>query len=236
MRLLRLGPYIAGALASAALLAGCSAGGSQPSALGSTALSSARQGAYPNRGAAWLGQHIAAFSRTAALRAHPKSWVSPNVKDLPRLLYISDPSSLAIQVLTMPALQPKATITTGFTDPAGMCSDRSGNIWVADVSGVKLVQYNARTSGTGPLQSLDDTTGFPISCAVNSVNGDIAVGNVFGLVGNGNVAIYKGGVAPPDQELTDPDMAIVEFVGYDGSGNLFVSGADSTGSSPRLRC
>ena len=186
MRPLRLGPYIAGILASAALLAGCSAGGSQSSALGPTALSPAQQGAYPNRAAAIAYQHMAAFPLKPGHRDQRKSWVSPDIPKfpLPRLLYISDSSALNITVLTMPTLELKGTITTGVNDPLGLCSDRSGNIWAADIFGPTLVQYNLRTDPTGsPLQTLADSTGFPVSCAVNEVNGDLAAADIVDFVG-----------------------------------------------------
>ena len=226
MRLLRLGPYIAGILASVALLAGCSAGGSQSSALGSTALSPARQGANANRAAESVIQQMVAHPFKLGRPDHRKSWVSPDAKDLPRLLYVSDPSTATITVLTMPSLGVKGTIT-GVTFPFGLCSDKSGNIWVADLLGLELVQYNFRTNGATPLQTLADPTGFPASCAVSLVNGDIAAVNPINAVGPPSVLIYKGGAGPPDQELTSADMATISFVGYDGSGNLFVTGTDA---------
>jgi hypothetical protein len=226
---LRLGPYIAGILASAALLAGCSAGGSQSSALGQTGLSPAQQGAYPNRGVAIAYQHMAAFPLKPGHRDHRKSWVSPDVHLLPRLLYVSDSFTLNIDVFTMPNLVLKGTIT-GAGTPLGLCDDKSGNIWAADLSGVRLVQYNLRTNGTAPLQTLDDATGLPVSCAVNSVNGDLAAANIFSFLGAGSVLIFKAGVGPPDQELTDPDIGFLEFVGYDGTGNLFATGTDAAGT------
>ena len=44
------------------------------------------------------------------------------------------------------------------------------------------------------------------------------------------MVIFKGGAAPPDQQLTDPDIGIMLYVGYDGAGNLFATGTGPTGT------
>ena len=64
MKLLRLGPYIAGGLASIALLAGCSTGGSQSSALGSSALNPAQPGARNHRMLSISDLHLTPFPYT----------------------------------------------------------------------------------------------------------------------------------------------------------------------------
>jgi hypothetical protein len=232
MKLFNLGTYIAGGLASAVLLAGCSTGGSQSSALGSSALGSA---ASSSTG---LGSHKPSFHSKSDLRmtvrpyktghrVHRKSWMSPDIAKLPRLLFITDPGAGVADIFTMPGLVLKGQIT-GLLTPAGACSDRSGNIWITSTLAQTIQQYDR--SGV-LLNTLFDNEGLPGSCAVDPTTGNLAVVNLDNVgLDAGSVLIYPGATGPPTQELTDPNIELYFFSGYDPSGNLYVNGFAGDGS------
>src|ERR1700735_3197529 len=91
------------ALVSTALLAGC--GATQP-------LGSATQSVLP--------------------AGH--SWMAPDAKKQTSLLYVSNDGTATVTVYTYldgGGLVLVGTLT-GFTKPAGMCTDRAGDVWVTD--------------------------------------------------------------------------------------------------------
>ena len=127
---------LSGAMSVAAaigLLAGCGGGGLQspPSFASSTGQGLASGG---RKLGSLEHHHLATYTSVFAPKLKPdhhKSWISPDVKRAPRLLFISDDYSGDVYIFTMPAMQLKGTLT-GFTGPQGMCSDKQGNIWVVN--------------------------------------------------------------------------------------------------------
>jgi hypothetical protein len=150
---------------------------------------------------------------------HHKSWVSPDMKKAHRLLFISDIDTDDVYIFTMPAMKLRGTLT-GFDGPQGMCSDRSGNIWVTNTKSAEIQQY----SRTGKLlKTIDDPGYYPVGCAVNEKNGDLAVTNIRTTSGaSGNVTVYSSGSDP--QMLANPDQTESYFPAYDAKGNLYVNG------------
>ncbi|MGB7016744.1 MAG: hypothetical protein WA668_15905 [Candidatus Cybelea sp.] len=163
---------------------------------------------------------------------HHSSWVSPDVKALPRLLFESDFAAGTVKIYKLPDLLLEGVIT-GFDGPQGECADASGNIWVA----VTRAQQIVKLSRAGAiLLTLSDPTGFPIGCAVNRSNGDLAVTNIFNLsLGPGDVLIYHGGSGNPTS-LSNSAQALYYFAGYDGNGNLMVNGFDASGNFILSEC
>jgi hypothetical protein len=162
------------------------------------------------------------FTGLAAPNVHPDhhtSWVSPDVKKAPRLLFISDIDTNDVYIFTMPAMKLQGTLT-GFDGPQGMCSDRSGNIWVNNTKSGEIQQYSRNGK---LLKTIDDSGYYPVGCAVNKKNGDLAVTNIRTTSGEpGNVTVYSSGSDP--QTLTNPDQTEYYFPTYDAKGNLYVNG------------
>jgi hypothetical protein len=227
VKLLRLGPYIAGGLASIALLAGCSAGGSQSSALGSSAVNPAQVGTHAHRISSLADLHLTPFPYKKVHQVHRKSWVSKGILGAPRLLFITDPGQDIVDIYSMPTITLKGQITTGLLDPEGACSDHAGDIWIADTGDLLINKYDR----TGALiGQLTDPSGYPGSCAV-APNGDLAVTNLIDITFNpAGVLVYPNAQEPPNAELRDPDIDSNYFAGYDPSGNLYVDGTDSNGA------
>lgn len=224
MRISRPAFYALGVTAAAGLLAACSGGGSPSSALApATGMNSYSLGHVPA-----LKDHVTLTARISK-PLHPnhhKSWVSPDAKNAPRLLFISDDGTNTVDIFKMPSVAPKLVgVLTDFSEPQGMCTDASGNIWVTNTGTDQIIQIS-RTGDT--LATLSDPTGFPVGCAVNKKNGDLAVTNIIDNSGNGEILVYANATGTPAQ-FTSPDVFEFFFPAYDNAGNLYADGEGSFG-------
>lgn len=210
-------PWLA-ACTAAALLAGCNNAGSTPAGTFSPtndAVRALKRAAVPS----------VAGRPDARIRInHHKSWVSPDAKRAPRLLFISDYGAGDVNIFTMPDMALKGTLT-GFSYPEGECSDASGNIWIANTGASEMLLY----SRTGTLiKTLAVPYEFPAGCAVNKATGDLAVTNIEDTSGNaGSVMVFKNATGTP-ATYTAPNFYLYFFVGYDDEGNLFFDGMDAS--------
>ena len=226
MKISRQRSYALSVLAAAALLAGCNGNsGSQSSGLtpssgvnsatssggADTQTRDAHQASDTFAGVSWMGN---------VQPDHQKSWVSPDVQRAPRLLFVSDTGTNDITIYRMPAMSVKGVLT-GFNQPQGECSDRQGNIYIANTQATQVLEY----SRTGTLlNTYTDKYGYPVGCAVNPRNGDLAVTNIRGLyLSAGQVLVYTSPSSSPTV-LTNPKQHSYYFVGYDIHGDLWVDG------------
>jgi hypothetical protein len=217
------------AFAAAALLAACSSAGTQltspGSGVGVNPSASHVVGPMglhgdPGRfylGVKWMPQH----------RDHRKSWVDGKPQLLPRLLFAADAGTGDVCVMRLPQMILKGCIT-GFELPQGMCSDTKGNIYVADTQAQEIYVYSRAMK---PVTTIQDTYGFPASCAINPTNNAIAVTNYedVGSGGVGSVLLYSSPSSSPTQ-IRNPDGETYAFAGYDTSGDLWVDGTDTSGN------
>jgi hypothetical protein len=141
---------------------------------------------------------------------------SPDVQPAP-LLFISNRgdgsgNSGSVLIFSLPDLVEVKQIPL-FTEADGMCSDRSGNVWVT----LPTIGYVEKLSHTGQLIGLLSAPYTPTGCAVNPRNGDLATSDLWGVTvwtnASGNPQVYSDGFQ--DQ---------FGFITYDPSGNLFVDG------------
>jgi hypothetical protein len=208
--------------AIAAALAACSGGPQQTAALNAPAsvASSVRQRIVP----------APAVQSVAPRPNHHKSWVSPDVKGLPRLLFISDYGADDVNIFTMPDLKLKGTLT-GFDYPEGECTDASGNIWIANTGEAEMLLY----SRTGTLlKTLDVPDEYPAGCAVNKANNDLAVANIENSSGEaGNITVFAN-ASGSGTVYTNSSFYLYFFVGYDAKGNLFFDGMNSSRTTSYL--
>jgi hypothetical protein len=137
------------------------------------------------------------------------------------LLYVSSVLTNDVYVYALATQQLVGTLT-GFSTPYGLCSDKSGNVWIANDGASELVEY--AHGGTLPIATLDDADYYPEGCSVDPKSGNLAVTNFSSNSGTGNVAIYVGAQGSP-QTYVDPQIVNYRFCGYDDKGNLFVDGA-----------
>jgi hypothetical protein len=219
MRISQSVPYALSALAAAASLAACSGGDGSQSSRYAPAEGSILVGAHlPNLRSPFTGN--ASVGSAIPHRDYHKSWVSPDLKKVPRVLFISDYLVDDVYIFTMPAMALEGTLT-GFDGPQGMCTDPTGNIWITNTKAEQVLQY----SRTGTLlKTLSDPGYDPAGCAVNKMNGDLAVTNKFsGSSGPGNVTVYANG-SGSGTAITNPNQYEYYFAAYDTNGNLYVDG------------
>ena len=204
------------AVASAAVLGGCSAGGSAAAPSAGSALPS-------------LAQSSAQKPDIASALDLKKSWISPAAKST-SLLYVSDGEESL--VLIYPATEhnkfPIGQLS-GFDIAAGLAVDNSGNLYVADVVN-ELVKVFHRGE-TAPFETLN-VHGYPYGEAVdNSGNVYVAVaqtGSVQGFVG-----IYPPGATEPTSTLSDPSRGFSPVgVALDSQNNVFVTYDGSINTPP----
>ncbi|HEX3457709.1 MAG TPA: hypothetical protein VHR97_07110 [Candidatus Baltobacteraceae bacterium] len=196
---------------AALLLAGCSFGGVQPP--------------VPRASLGWLAAR--SLPHYVAPPQRPDggpSWIAPGVDVSTALLYVSDWDTNDVFIYNYAS----KTLTgklTGLREPYGQCIGATGQVWIAEAGGFAIAEYaHAAEKPTKRLQ----TTGYPIGCAVNHTNGDLAVSNFTGKSGAGSVQIWKGGTGQP----TTHTLSALYYLwppAYDDKGNLFVEGQAKNG-------
>jgi hypothetical protein len=206
----------------AVVLSACN--GTQQSPAGSTG--AIPQSPQQTRSIAKLVTKSGSFLNAPA--AHPslaRAWMTPDKsKKKGALLYVSNYSADEVLVYSYPALKLVGTLTSDLVAPDGICTDKKGNVWIGNNQGGSLVAY--AHGATTPTMTLSDPYAYPGGCSVDPTTGNLAVAN---LLTNsysydpGDVAIYTDAKGTPTT-YSDPAMYYVYFVGYDDSGNLYVTG------------
>jgi hypothetical protein len=141
------------------------------------------------------------------------------------LLYVGDEQTNDVYVYTYPMGKLVGTLT-GFDLPLGECSDRAGNVWIADGLASQMVEY--AHAGTTATATLDDPGQAPYGCAVDPKSGDLAVANYEPLPsgGPGSISVYAKAKGSP-KVYADPNSANEMFVAYDEN-TLYVVGQTAT--------
>jgi hypothetical protein len=225
MKISRTVAYALGVVAAAALIAGCS-GGTQSSALAPTSMNDAAHSiANPLHLKGALGAYLSVKPLGAAHPDHHKSWVSPDAAKAPRLYFGSDDGYDDVYIYTMPDMSLKGTLT-GFSEPQGMCTDTKGNVYIDNTGTEQVLEY----SRTGTLlNTYTDSYGYPVGCSVDPATGNLAVSDIFGFSGAGQILVYSSPSSTPTV-LSNPDQYYYYFVGYGPGSSLWTSGKDSSGT------
>jgi hypothetical protein len=194
----------------AAMLAGCNGGGTTPPMSGSSIQELNRLVAMTNA----KGVGIPAVR-------HPlsHSWFSKASKGTTGTLWATDLEYGTVDMIAYPS----GTLTgqvAGFSYPYGDCSDKNGNVYVADFSAADLKEINS----SGSVINSWSTSGYPFGCSV-STHGDIAVTDF----NPGGVVVFPGG---GPSGISYPAPGPLWPAGYDPHGNLFAVCADSSPCTP----
>ncbi len=186
---------------AAAMLAGC--GGSQPPI-----------------GAPGVMQQIFADA-THADRG--KSWMRPEAKNSD-LLYVSANITGEIYIFSYPKGGLVGTLS-GLTSPAGLCVDRSGDVWAVTSSSSgagTLIEY--AHGGTSPIATLSVPGTRPYGCGVDPKTGNLAVTN-----SGDSVSIFSNASGSPTT-YTAAEFYNMYYCGYDSQGNLYADGNSQSGA------
>lgn len=136
------------------------------------------------------------------------------------LLYVSDFENSVVDVYSVPSLKLVRKLK-GFFQPQGECTNAAGDVWIVDTGYKQIEEY--APGATKPMTVLGDYLGYPASCAINPVNGDLAVTNEFADSGPAEVLIYAKASGTP-QSYRDTAQQYDDFAAYDTQGNLYVDG------------
>jgi hypothetical protein len=184
----------------ALVLAGCSAGGSQPR-FGPSAANAQPKAPISER-------H----------RDRRMSWIRPEASRSDLLYVSSNRSPAGVFVFSYPQLQLVGTLT-GFHSPQGLCVDARGDVWVTDPGNQEIYEY--AHGGTSPIATLSEQYYHPTECSVDPTTGTLAVVNGPTNGAPINVAIY-GGVHRTPTYYAYYGVSKYYYCGYDNQGNLFV--------------
>jgi hypothetical protein len=145
------------------------------------------------------------------------------------LLYVSDTGTSDVYVFSYPQGTLQQTLT-GFTDPAGECVDKRGNVFITNTGASNIVEY--AHGGSTPIAMLNDPGYFPVGCSIDPTTGNLAVTNDTTVSGGqGDLVIYEGAKGKPHARFTYAAMSQMLLCGYDASGDLFVDGLTASYTS-----
>jgi NHL repeat len=116
---------------------------------------------------------------------------------------------------------------TGFSEVQGLATDGKGNLYVADTGNSRIQVYAPPYTKTP--KTLSDPGQYPVCVSVLNDGEFVAVANIISTSGGpGSVTLFKKGKAGPT--ISSSSFARVYSCAFDGKGNLYVDGANSSGS------
>ncbi len=159
--------------------------------------------------------------------SHEASWMMPSAQKQPNLLYISNWGTSEVNVYTY--LDGGGLLLvgqlTGFSTPAGMCTDNSGNVWIPDANTRALYEY--AHGGTKRIATIRAHSGYPYACAVDPTTGDLAVSSQHPNAKYQSysvVDVYPKGFRTGTPYSTPHGFKDVYFLAYDNASNLYADG------------
>lgn len=174
--------------------------------------------------APWMRPFIEGDQAASTGHARTPSWMAPGAS-AQNLLYVSNGGAGHVYVYSYPAGK-KVGKLGGFKDPAGVCADQAGDVWIVDSGSSKILEY--AHGGKKPKATLRDAGALNLlGCSVDPTTGDLAVTDLGGPTGGGGVWIYTDANGTP-QEYKLPAIQFAYFCGYDDDGNFFVDGLGSS--------
>jgi hypothetical protein len=161
-----------------------------------------------------------------------RSWVSPDAANAAQLLFESDLGTDDVYIFALPDMTLKGTLT-GFKEPLGECSDNHGNVWIANSLKNEMLEYSR--SGA-LLNKIARPNLNPWACAVNPVNGDLAITQENRPhFQPGQVFVYSNPSSVP-MILRNPVQVFYFYAAYDPRGDLWIDGTDALGHSMLSKC
>ncbi len=152
--------------------------------------------------------------------------MDPDAKKKRELLYVSDSSTYDVYVFTFPHGKLVGTLTNQ-NNPAGLCTDKKGDVFVTQLyGGGHIVEY-ARGKTT-PIETLSDSGYEPGACSVDPKTGNLAVANIVSdYFGEGDLLVFPHASGTPTtyQPPASGSWFSVNTLGYDNESNLFFAGS-----------
>lgn len=137
------------------------------------------------------------------------------------LLYVGLFFSGEVNVYTFPGGALVGQLAVAFPD--GMCSDSSGNIWIAEDNGSYASTLEEFPhAGSSPIRTVSETDGYAGACSVDATTGDLAVASQYNYT-VGYASIYTPDSGTPER-YTLREVSYPNSAGYDSKGDLFIVG------------
>jgi hypothetical protein len=237
MKMFASAKYALGVTTAVALLAGCSAGGSQLAPSSPMGANGAHQ--------IMSGNHTKVSAKLALLspssvkvKLHkvPKNLkpVKPNCCALQKTAVITDAiggSSYAGAVYMFDYnsgafLGTVSAPPEGWLEPQGACTDTSGNFYVANTAMSTVDEY---THSGSFVMAISDPGQYPVGCSYDKSSGTLAISNIISVYGGaGSVSVAQGGTIT--NTYYPSNMSRVYFLAYEGkTGTLWLDGSDYSG-------
>jgi hypothetical protein len=141
-------------------------------------------------------------------------------------LFVSDSGANDVATFAWPKPKNPTGTLTGFSEPQGGCSDAKGDVYVANTGDSNLLGFAVGNSN--PINTLNDAGQYPVGCSYDWKYGNIAAANVISISdGPGSVSIYANEKGSPTT-IGSALVARFFFIAYDGSGNLYATGQNSS--------
>jgi hypothetical protein len=164
---------------------------------------------------------------SVATHARARTWMSPDASKMPNLLYVANQGSGSVAVYNYTKGDDVTLVgsLSGFSRPGGMCTDKSGKVWITDYPTRRIIIY--AHGGTSPIATIQQKKGFPNACAVDPATGNLAVTDDNP---NGHYEAHATVHVYPPGQLKGPGIIYgrlfykTGFAAYDNSGDLFVDG------------
>lgn len=156
--------------------------------------------------------------RSGATRA---SWMAPDAAQVKELFYSSDPDSGSVSIFDYQTGKPEGKLGN-FAHAVGQCVSANGNVFIADQGFDQVREY--AHGRIRPIKTFN-AQGWPVGCSV-SPNGDFAVGNGHLPSQQGDVVVFKDAKGQ-GRAYSNRNCYEVEYVAYDGKGNLYVLAENS---------
>jgi hypothetical protein len=155
-----------------------------------------------------------------------KSWMSPDARPGEKLIYVSDSSTYDVYVFLASRGRLVGTLTDQ-NNPAGLCTDKKGDVFVTQLYGQQIVEY--AHGGTSPIRTLSDPGYEPGACSVDPATGNLAVANIVSdEFTQGNLLVYPGATGTPTTYLPPGGASggwfSVNTVGYNNASNAYFAG------------
>jgi len=220
--------YVLSGTAALALLAGCSGGGVGTPGAG-PAISQQSVGAHSMSIAHQLPQGISVL-RTGVEPLHLSNPASGYYSQEAAAkggaaVIISDAADNLVNVYSTAG---KLTVSlSGFSEPQGLATDKTGNLYVADTANSRVQVYAKGFKGTP--KTVSDPGQFPAGVAVDS-KGNLGVTNIISTSGGpGSVSFFtKGGTLI--KTISNANWGRVYFDAFDDAGNLYIDGTATSGA------
>jgi hypothetical protein len=140
-------------------------------------------------------------------------------------IFVSDYANDAIDIFNINGKQ--IGQLTGLSGPQGIVADGKSNLYVANTNTSQTYIY-APPYKKAP-KVLNDPGQYPVDAAVLNNGKFVAVTNILSTSGGpGSVTSYTNG--KPGPTISSSDFTRVYFCAFDGNGNLYVIGENSSGT------